>query len=196
MDINNELIQKWEPKIQRMVSNIFILGMDKDDIAQELRIAIMKAAKSFDGSRGAIFHTYLHRAMINTIRTLITRVQKQPETRSFDSTYHETNLISSDLLKALKDPKDYQLDIEVENFLETENLSEKERDFIDLRREGLTMEEITDNLKACKECIFCIGYFIYKEGQKMFIERDYKNCTHKNGESAYKVRQVLREKFA
>ena len=196
MDINNELIQKWEPKIQKMVSNIFVLGMDKDDIAQELRIAIIKAAKSFDNSRGVIFHTYLHTTMINTIRTLITKVQKQPETRSFDATYHQTNLISSDLLKALKDPKDYQSDIEIENILETEDLSEKERDFIDLRREGLTMEEITDNLKACKECIFCIGHFIYQKGRKIFIERDYKNCTYKNGESAYKVRQVLREKFA
>ena len=29
----------------------FILGMDREDIAQELRIAIVKAARHFDGSK-------------------------------------------------------------------------------------------------------------------------------------------------
>ena len=51
MKINDDLIVQWEPKIQRMLSNLFIIGMEKDDIAQELRIATMKAAKSFDEDR-------------------------------------------------------------------------------------------------------------------------------------------------
>lgn len=42
MEINNNLIEKWEPKIHRMTQNLFIVGMDKEDIQQELRIAIMK----------------------------------------------------------------------------------------------------------------------------------------------------------
>ena len=79
MKIDNDLIIQWEPKIQRMLANVFIIGMDRDDIAQELRMAIMKAAKSFDDSRGVIFHTYLHTTLVNTIRTLISRVQKRPE---------------------------------------------------------------------------------------------------------------------
>ena len=58
MIINDELIKQWEPKIQRMLSNTYIIGMDREDLAQELRIAILKAAKSFDDSRGIIFHTY------------------------------------------------------------------------------------------------------------------------------------------
>ena len=36
MRINDDLILKWEPKIQKMVSNVFVLGMERDDIAQEL----------------------------------------------------------------------------------------------------------------------------------------------------------------
>ena len=87
MKINDELIIQWEPKIQRMLSNIFIVGMDRDDIAQELRMAIMKAAKSFDESRGVIFHTYLHTTMVNTVRTLISRAQKRPEMKSLDMEY-------------------------------------------------------------------------------------------------------------
>ena len=64
MDINNELILKWEPKIQKLLADTFVVGMDRDDIAQELRIAIIKAAQGFDEDRGVIFHTYLHTAML------------------------------------------------------------------------------------------------------------------------------------
>ena len=78
MDINNELILKWEPKIQKLLADTFVVGMDRDDIAQELRIAIIKAAQGFDEDRGVIFHTYLHTAMVNTIRTLISRGQRHP----------------------------------------------------------------------------------------------------------------------
>ena len=63
MEINDDLIKQWEPKIVRMLSNTFVIGMDWDDLAQELRIAIMKAAHGFDEDRGVIFHTYLHTSM-------------------------------------------------------------------------------------------------------------------------------------
>ena len=58
MEINDDLIIQWEPKIQKMVSNSFVVGLDKDDLAQELRIALVKAARAFDSSKGTIFHTY------------------------------------------------------------------------------------------------------------------------------------------
>ncbi len=48
MEINNDLIKQWEPKIQKMLQGTSIIGMDRDDIAQELRIAIMRAANGFD----------------------------------------------------------------------------------------------------------------------------------------------------
>ena len=55
MEINDDLITQWEPKIQKKVANTVIWGMDRDDIAQELRIAIIKAAKAFNKTHGAIF---------------------------------------------------------------------------------------------------------------------------------------------
>ena len=170
MKIDNDLIIQWEPKIQRMLSNIYILGMDRDDIAQELRIAILKAAKSFDESRGVIFHTYLHTTMVNTVRTLISKVQKRPESfKSLDVVYQNIydsnlgdNMLPAEILKALQDPTDYEAIVEVNDLLENNSLSDNEKLFIQLRLDGLTMEEITEDL----------------------------------GESAYKVRQILREKFA
>ena len=162
MEINDALILQWEPKIQKMVSTVFINGMDRDDIAQELRFAIMKAAKSYDDSRGVLFHTYLHTTLVNTIRTLISRVQKQPQIKSLNKKHKFTNLISMDILEALKDPVDYENIIEIEDWIETQNLRNNEKLFIRLRLDGLTMEEISEDI----------------------------------GESAYKVRQSLREKFS
>ena len=59
MDITDDLIIQWEPKIQRFLNTSFVLGMDREDLGQELRIAIIKAADGFDESRGTSFHTYL-----------------------------------------------------------------------------------------------------------------------------------------
>ena len=161
MDINNGLIEKWEPKIKRMTFNLRIKGMDREDIEQELRISILKAAKSFDDRKGVIFHTYLHTTMVNTIRTLITKADKQLEIKSLDTTYNDNNIIPSELLNALKDPVNYEIGVELQEILEKQNLSNNESLFIKLRMEGLTMEEISQDL----------------------------------GESAYKVRAGIREKF-
>ena len=76
MIIDDDLVIQWEPKIQKMLSNVFVIGMDRDDIAQELRIALIKAARGFDENRGVLFHTYLHTTLVNTIRSLITRVSR------------------------------------------------------------------------------------------------------------------------
>ena len=185
MEINDELILKWEPKIQRIASNTFIIGMDKDDIAQELRIAILKAAKAYDSNRGIIFHTYLHTTMINTIRTLMNKAQEEYTTvflvkqanekleeelkkrrdkvflESIDMTFDEEDFIPWEITEALQDPIDYYKDSEFDSWLASKDLNFNERLFIILKLEGLTMEEITEDL----------------------------------GESAYKIRQSLRKKF-
>ena len=54
MEIDDSLVLQWEPKIQKMVSTVFVVGMDRDDIAQELRIALIKTAKAFDPDRGIL----------------------------------------------------------------------------------------------------------------------------------------------
>ena len=103
MDINDALIEQWEPKIHKLLANTFVVGMDKDDIAQELRIAIIKAAKGFDEDRGVIFHTYLHTAMVNTLRTLISKGQRYSIDLSLETTITDSELTPSFILKALED---------------------------------------------------------------------------------------------
>ena len=52
MDITDELITQWEPKVQRFLNTSFVLGMDREDLGQELRISIIKAAEGFDEAMG------------------------------------------------------------------------------------------------------------------------------------------------
>ena len=84
------------------------------------------------------------------------------EIKSLNKKHKFTNLISMDILEALKDPVDYENIIEIEDWIETQNLRNNEKLFIRLRLDGFTMEEISEDI----------------------------------GESAYKVRQSLREKFS
>ena len=161
MEINNDLVIQWEPKIQKMVSNSFVVGLDKEDLAQELRIALIKAARAYDESKGAIFHTYLHTSLVNTIRTLITKAQRRPMARSIDLTFDDSSVMPKEIATSMIEPKNYTEEIEANLWVHAQGLSVKEKLFLELKLEGLTMEEITEDL----------------------------------GESAYKVRQSLREKL-
>ncbi len=158
MEITNDLLTQWEPKVQRFLNNSFVLGMDKEDLGQELRIAIMKAAKGFDETKGTSFHTYLHTAMVNTLRTLIAKAQKQSNilmTSSLDETYNYYDMSDnidhntpSKITKALEDPTTEikKEDFEIQDLLIRSRLTKSEINFVTLRIEGLTMEEITYEL--------------------------------------------------
>ena len=159
MDITDELITQWEPKVQRFLNTSFVLGMDREDLGQELRIAIIKAAEGFDESRGTSFHTYLHTTMVNTLRTLISKAQKQhviheatslDYSNAIDLGMDEFNVghTSAKVLKALEDPitVNKEQEFEVQDLLIRSQLNPSEIKFINLRIEGLTMEEITTEL--------------------------------------------------
>ena len=146
MDINDALLSQWEPKIQRMLGTVWIAGYEREDLAQELRIVIVKAAKAFDETRGILFHTYLHTAMVNTLRTLLAKAHKQLDTKSLDFTYAETDLLPLDIVKALADESDFTLDFDVTDEIFSCGLTTAEQEFLVLRLEGLTMEEITEDL--------------------------------------------------
>ena len=172
MKINNELILQWEPKINRMLQTTSIRGMDTEDIAQELRIAILKAAKGFDSKRKVSFHTYLHTTMVNTIRTLITKAQRRPQPQSLDAllTYQDqesapwrsTGKISKDLRNVLSTQADMDSNLMILSVFKELDLTPMEKDFLNLRMENLTMDEITATLK----------------------------------ESAYKIRNRIKQKFS
>ena len=146
MEINDELFAQWEPKVQKMCSTIWVAGYEREDLAQELRISLLKSAKAYDEDRGVSFHTYLHSAMINTLRTLLSKSNKRIETKSLDVTYDESDLTPLDIVKALTDGSDFTLDFDVTDEIFSCGLTNTEQKFLLLRLEGLTMEEITEDL--------------------------------------------------
>ena len=145
IEINDELILQWEPKIQRLLANTFVRGLDKEDLEQELRIAIVKAAKGFNSDKGVIFHTYLHTAMVNTLRTLISKAQRTVVTFSLDESLDNENngigelpLAMSKALQVFMEDEDYDLDFN--------KFTKDEQKFLELRLEGFTMEEISQEV--------------------------------------------------
>ena len=146
IEINDDLITQWEPKIKRLLANTYVYGWDKEDLEQELRIGIVKAAKGFNSDRGVIFHTYLHTAMVNILRTLISKAQKRLITESLDVINPETEMVSAKILNALEDPMNIEETVEIQSILNDANLTSQESNFVVLRLEGLTMEEISTEL--------------------------------------------------
>ena len=155
MQVTNELLRRWEPKIHKILQTTFILGMDRDDVAQELRIALLKAAQHFDETKGVSFHTYLHTVMMNTIRTFISKAQK---TKNVSTTYsingfntdeYPEGFTSNAIMRSLTDvnASEFTSRLELADILDRASLSEKERDFLELRMDGLTMEQISIQLE-------------------------------------------------
>tara|TARA_R100000789_G_C2987943_1_gene145288 strand:- start:405 stop:926 length:522 start_codon:yes stop_codon:yes gene_type:complete len=147
IEINDDLIKQWEPKIQSLLANTYIYGWDKEDLEQELRIAILKAAKGFNADKGVIFHTYLHTAMVNVLRTLIAKAQKRLVTESLDAVNIETEMLPSKIVQALADKTNLEEEVIFTAMLENVDLTSLEVRFIKLRLEGLTMDEISKEIK-------------------------------------------------
>ena len=154
MEINDNIIEQWEPKIQKFLNTSYVKGMEREDLAQELRIAIVKAARGFDETRNVSFHTYLHTTLVNTLRTLIAKSQKNSlEVISLDSQL-EKEVVPTYISSALEDTpaEEIQASLELTDLLESWGLTPEELKFIELRTEGWTMEQITKaiNVSAYK----------------------------------------------
>ena len=144
IEINDELILQWEPKIQKLLANTFIRGIDREDLEQELRIAIVKAAKGFNSDKGVIFHTYLHTAMINTLRTLISKAQRTIPTVSLDGLLTDTDngTAQGELPASVSKALQIFMEDDVYGF-NFNTFTGDEQKFLSLRLEGFTMEEIS-----------------------------------------------------
>ena len=148
--INDDLIKQWEPKINRMISTYTIKGLHRDDLAQELRICILKAAKKFDPDRNVTFHTYLHTTMVNTIRTLAAKSKRNinNEASYLGQTFVTDTMsdesppqnLSQEML--LKEPKDWINLVEINDLLRSLQLTKPELAFISLRQSGHSLKEI------------------------------------------------------
>lgn len=150
MEIDNDLILQWEPKINKILQDKWVVGMDKDDLAQELRIVIMKAAKGYKEDSKASFHTYLHRAMLNRIFTLITQASRKATPESLDATNSGvTDLgpyVSLKFQEALAVDPEFEGLLELQSVLDSSEMTDQESAFLELKLEGLTMAEIAETL--------------------------------------------------
>ena len=148
MEINDDLILQWEPKINKMLSNIYIQGHDRDDLAQELRLIVLKAAKLYKPNRNAIFHTYLHTAMVNRLKTLWVQASKKLHGQSLDATTSdsdgENSFKLSDFVKQLDENLD---EVEFIDYLESLDLDDGEKQFLKDKFMNRTMKDIEQNLK-------------------------------------------------
>jgi len=145
MEINDSIIEQWEPKIQKFLNTSYVKGMEREDLAQELRIAIVKAAKGFDVTRNISFHTYLHTTLVNTLRTLISKAQKNSlDIISLDNQLNK-EIVPAYISTALEDvvAEETKTALELVDLLKSLGLTPDELKFIDLRIEGWTMEQIT-----------------------------------------------------
>ena len=150
MEIDDNLIKQWEPKITRMLSTYKINGLHRDDLAQELRICILKAAKRYDPDRQVTFHTYLHTTMVNTIRTLAAKSKRNLNNEAlylgqtfFSNNYDDdspSQTASQEMF--LQEPKDWLNVVEVGDLLDSLNLTKPELTFLSLRQAGLSLKEI------------------------------------------------------
>tara|TARA_R100000995_G_scaffold68147_1_gene36821 strand:+ start:7602 stop:8198 length:597 start_codon:yes stop_codon:yes gene_type:complete len=168
MEIDNDLILKWEPKINKMVSNIYIQGFDRDDLAQELRLIVIKAAKLYKPNRNAIFHTYLHTAMANRLKTLWVQASKKIQSYSLDmqtDSDNENSYKLSDFIKQLDENLD---EVDFIDYLESLNLDAGEKQFLTDKFKNRTMKDIETKLKSIsnKKIVngeeTVVNYSIYK----------------------------------
>ena len=133
-----------------MISTYTIKGLHRDDLAQELRICILKAAKKFDPDRNVTFHTYLHTTMVNTIRTLAAKSKRNinNEASYLGQTFVTDTMsdesppqnLSQEML--LKEPKDWINLVEINDLLRSLQLTKPELAFIALRQSGHSLKEI------------------------------------------------------
>lgn len=148
-----QVLTQWEPKVNSFLRNTNIRGLDREDIAQELRIAIVKAWRGFDPNRGIKFHTYLHTAMLHTVWGLMGKEKKRVSTSSLDELMESTDRHGSEVMSGkyagtLED--DTQSDrfdtIDLSSFVETLDLTEEEMTFIQMRIRGFKMKDITSHV--------------------------------------------------
>ena len=180
LDINEELLEKWEPKVQKFLQTTFVNGMDRDDIAQELRIAIVKAASHFDDSKGVVFHTYLHTVMVNTLRTLIAKAQKTKNvniTYSIDGRDGDDNpqgFLPNEIANSLADltALEFINNVELMDIITRADLTQKELLFLELRLEGMTMEYISERLE---DSAYKVRNTIQKKIQAFVVMREKLN---------------------
>ena len=54
----NQLLKMVEPDLKKIASHFFILGGDREDVLQELRLGVVKAVNSYDPTKDTTFKNF------------------------------------------------------------------------------------------------------------------------------------------
>ncbi len=71
----NKLEEQWRPLIYKFSTKYVIPGFDAEDLAQELRLILLRADQLFDPNKGTKFITYLYAAFDSKLKKLHRDVQ-------------------------------------------------------------------------------------------------------------------------
>lgn len=163
----NEIIERYKSLIELCVSNYFINGAEKDDLMQEGRIGLFKAIMNYDSSRDSSFKTFanlcIKRQLINAVKNS-NRQKHMPlnnyvslngtnDENSNDDTFSNIETV---LNKSVEDPLDTITKKEYMNEINDtldKNLSNFEKDVLDLLLQGYKYDEIAKKLDSNSKAI-------------------------------------------
>ena len=147
------LMERYKDIVNMKASKFFMVGSEKDDIIQEGYIGLYKAVKSFDKEKQNSFKTF---ATICIERQLITAVKNSSvslNAAAFDEDENgETTVIEVlDTKKGAEDPLEIITRREYFDSVEkniNNNLSDFEKDVLNLYKNGYSYVFIADKLKT------------------------------------------------
>lgn len=67
------LITRYACIVNYIISNYYILGLDKDDLRQEANLALVDAIDNFDESKGFLFSTYANTCIRNRLNNIYSK---------------------------------------------------------------------------------------------------------------------------
>ena len=159
----NEIIERYKSLIEIRVSNYFINGAEKDDLMQEGRIGLFKAIMNYDAEKDASFNTFanlcIERQLINAVKN--SNRQKHMPLNNYVSLNGSDDDSSSEnidtvLNNSVEDPLDTITKEEYMNEINDtldKNLSDFEKNVLDLLLKGYKYEEIVQKLDSNSKAI-------------------------------------------
>lgn len=150
-----ELLSRYSQTITIITSKYFVNGLDKEDLKQEGRLAIISAIKSFDGQSS--FKNYATKCIKNSVLTLIKKANRLKNLPLFDYVpingfSDQDDMSKSKILPYIKNgPEEHLIENESANELVKvikDVLSKYEYEVFSLYLEGYSYEDIKVKLNA------------------------------------------------
>lgn len=145
----DRLVQKYQRKLERLLSRFIHDHAEIEDVAQEAFIKAYRALPTFRGE--SAFYTWLYRIGINTAKNhLVAKGRRTPTTTAFDA--DEAELFDeADQLRDINTPERLMQSRQIGQTVNSaiESLPEELRTAIVLREiDGLSYEEIADEMNC------------------------------------------------